>query len=201
MVCVAPEVEFEKKQEETGKTCTCGHGTRFFRTWVFSGVRDTSRGCHVQEKEQGVMRLGPVTNKWRDTRLCEVFVCVTQAGKKLTRTSHDRILWFCSRNPRNAKKIKVFFFTYTNSTDCPGFFLNKYHLYGRTRMVGNAIDRGIDLSITVDKLRVFINKTLSDDHYWVLIWNERTRWKVEGDRNPHSRWFHHDEINRTLQIS
>jgi hypothetical protein len=32
-------------------------------------------------------------------------------------------------------------------------------------MVGNAIDRGIDLSITVDKLRVFINKTLSDDHY------------------------------------
>jgi hypothetical protein len=29
------------------------------------------------------------------------------------------------------------------------------------RVVGNAIDSGMGLSITIDKLRVFINKTLS----------------------------------------
>jgi hypothetical protein len=30
-----------------------------------------------------------------------------------------------------------------------------------TRRLGNAIDSGIGLSITIDKLRLFINKTLS----------------------------------------
>jgi hypothetical protein len=31
----------------------------------------------------------------------------------------------------------------------------------KERPIGNAIDSGIDLSITIDNLRVFINKTLS----------------------------------------
>jgi hypothetical protein len=31
----------------------------------------------------------------------------------------------------------------------------------QTEMIGNAIDSGMGLSITIDKFRVFINKTLS----------------------------------------
>ena len=33
----------------------------------------------------------------------------------------------------------------------------------RGTIVGNPIDSGIDLSITIDKIRVFINKTLSTE--------------------------------------
>jgi hypothetical protein len=40
-------------------------------------------------------------------------------------------------------------------------FVNAVLQAAQNSLVGNAIDSGIGLSITIDKLRVFINKTLS----------------------------------------
>ena len=109
MVCVAPEVEFEKKQEETGKTCTCGHGTRFFRTWVFSGVRDTSRGCHVQEKEQ-------VSCDWvrwqtsEETQDCVKCLCVwPRQGKSWLGHPMTEYYDFVPGIPGMPKKLRFFF--------------------------------------------------------------------------------------------
>ena len=56
--------------------------------------------------------------------------------------------------------------------------------------------------ITEGKIRgKGIEQVWNDENGWTETVHERSRWKVEGDGDPHNRSIRQNQVNRTIKIS